>query len=125
MCQLAAYVGDRPIAPLLLRALELQEPYFGAHATGIGVIDDGALVVEKDYGHVARVRKTTAIESLGGTTGYAINPARDLGPRIMHALLPMNHKGTSDWRYSWIPVAGPLAGASIAAALYLLHQIFF
>jgi glucosamine 6-phosphate synthetase-like amidotransferase/phosphosugar isomerase protein len=71
MCQLVAYVGDRPIAPLLLRALELQEPYFGAHATGIGVIDGGVLVVEKDFGHVARVRKTTAIESLRGTTGIA------------------------------------------------------
>jgi glycerol uptake facilitator protein len=60
--------------------------------------------------------------SLGGTTGYAINPARDLGPRIMHAILPMNHKGGSDWSYSWIPVAGPLAGALIASALFLIHQ---
>jgi glycerol uptake facilitator protein len=58
--------------------------------------------------------------SLGGTTGYAINPARDLGPRIMHALLPMpGGKRDSDWRYSWIPVAGPLAGAVLAALLYL------
>lgn len=60
--------------------------------------------------------------SLGGTTGYAINPARDLGPRIMHALLPMRYKGDSDWGYAWIPVAGPLAGAVIAAALFLIHQ---
>lgn len=60
--------------------------------------------------------------SLGGTTGYAINPARDLGPRVMHAILPMNHKGGSDWPYAWIPVAGPVAGALIAAALYLVHQ---
>jgi glycerol uptake facilitator protein len=59
--------------------------------------------------------------SLGGTTGYAINPARDLGPRIMHQLLPMNHKGSSDWTYSWIPILGPIAGAIIAAVLYLLH----
>jgi glycerol uptake facilitator protein len=58
--------------------------------------------------------------SLGGTTGYAINPARDLGPRIVHALLPMpGGKRDSDWRYSWIPVAGPLAGAVVAALLYL------
>jgi glycerol uptake facilitator protein len=58
--------------------------------------------------------------SLGGTTGYGINPARDLGPRIMHALLPMpGGKRDSDWRYSWIPVAGPFAGAVLAALLYL------
>jgi len=61
--------------------------------------------------------------SLGGTTGYAINPARDLGPRIMHSILPMEHKGSSDWRYSWIPVLGPFAGALIAALLFLLHGI--
>lgn len=56
--------------------------------------------------------------SLGGPTGYAINPARDLGPRIMHALLPMKGKGGSDWQYAWVPVAGPLVGAAIAAWLY-------
>ena len=55
--------------------------------------------------------------SLGGTTGYAINPARDLGPRIMHAILPI--KGSSDWGYSWIPVVGPIIGAVIAALLYV------
>ncbi|MDR2446989.1 MAG: aquaporin family protein [Treponema sp.] len=49
--------------------------------------------------------------SLGGTTGYAINPARDLGPRIAHALLPMKGKGSSDWGYAWIPVVGPIIGA--------------
>jgi glycerol uptake facilitator protein len=58
--------------------------------------------------------------SLGGTTGYAINPARDLGPRIMHALLPIKGKRDSDWSYAWIPVLGPAAGAVIAASLYLL-----
>ncbi|MBS1526963.1 MAG: aquaporin family protein [Bacteroidetes bacterium] len=57
--------------------------------------------------------------SLGGTTGYAINPARDLGPRIMHAILPIKSKGTSDWAYAWIPVFGPVIGAVIAACLYL------
>jgi len=56
--------------------------------------------------------------ALGGTTGYAINPARDLGPRIMHAILPIPGKGSSDWGYSWIPVLGPLVGAAIAALLY-------
>ena len=54
--------------------------------------------------------------SLGGPTGYAINPARDLGPRIMHFILPMKNKRDSDWSYSWIPVVGPIIG-SIAAAL--------
>jgi glycerol uptake facilitator protein len=56
--------------------------------------------------------------SLGGPTGYAINPARDLGPRIMHAILPIKNKGTSDWRHSWIPVAGPIIGALLAAVLF-------
>jgi glycerol uptake facilitator protein len=56
--------------------------------------------------------------SLGGTTGYAINPARDLGPRIAHMLLPIKGKGGSDWRYAWIPVVAPLAGAVIAALVY-------
>jgi glycerol uptake facilitator protein len=57
--------------------------------------------------------------SLGGTTGYAINPARDLGPRIIHFIFPIKNKGTSDWAYAWIPVLGPIAGAAIAAVLYL------
>lgn len=56
--------------------------------------------------------------SLGGTTGYAINPARDLGPRIAHAILPIPHKGTSDWGYAWIPVLGPILGAVSAALLH-------
>ncbi|WP_043681645.1 MIP/aquaporin family protein [Streptomyces xylophagus] len=56
--------------------------------------------------------------SLGGPTGYAINPARDLGPRIVHALLPLPNKGGSDWSYAWIPVVGPLIGGAIAAGLY-------
>lgn len=56
--------------------------------------------------------------SLGGPTGYAINPARDLGPRIAHAVLPIKGKGTSDWGYSWIPVVGPIIGAVIAALVY-------
>jgi glycerol uptake facilitator protein len=55
--------------------------------------------------------------SLGGPTGYAINPARDLGPRIAHALLPIKGKGSSDWGYSWVPVAGPLVGGVIAGLL--------
>jgi glycerol uptake facilitator protein len=60
--------------------------------------------------------------SLGGPTGYAINPARDLGPRIMHAVLPIPGKGTSDWDYAWVPVVGPLAGGILGA---LTYQLFF
>ena len=56
--------------------------------------------------------------SLGGTTGYAINPARDLGPRIAHALLPISGKGDSDWGYAWVPVIGPLLGGAMGAAVY-------
>jgi len=58
--------------------------------------------------------------SLGGPTGYAINPARDLGPRIMHFILPIPNKRDSDWGYAWIPVIGPLIGALIAAGIYRL-----
>ncbi len=58
--------------------------------------------------------------ALGGPTGYAINPARDLGPRIAHAILPIPEKGSSDWAYSWIPVAAPVVGAALAAGLYII-----
>lgn len=58
--------------------------------------------------------------SLGGTTGYAINPARDLPPRIMHAILPIKNKGNSHWEYSWIPVVGPILGGLVAAGLFLI-----
>lgn len=57
--------------------------------------------------------------SLGGTTGYAINPARDLGPRVVHWLLPIQGKGHSDWAYSWVPVVGPLLGAAVAALVFI------
>jgi len=56
--------------------------------------------------------------SLGGTTGYAINPARDFSPRLVHALIPMKKKGSSDWSYGWIPVLGPFAGGGVAALLF-------
>ncbi|MGW1005326.1 MIP/aquaporin family protein [Streptomyces sp. NPDC002520] len=56
--------------------------------------------------------------SLGGPTGYAVNPARDLGPRIVHTFLPIPNKGTSDWGYAWIPVAGPLIGGALAGLVY-------
>ncbi|MET7883532.1 MIP/aquaporin family protein [Streptomyces avermitilis] len=60
--------------------------------------------------------------SLGGPTGYAINPARDLGPRIVHTFLPIPNKGTSDWGYAWIPVVGPLIGGALAGLIY--HAAF-
>ena len=61
--------------------------------------------------------------SLGGTTGYAINPARDLGPRIAHAFLPIAGKRDSDWGYAWVPVVGPLVGAALAAAVQTLFVV--
>jgi len=78
---------------------------FGSVTTGLGPLTVGILVWSIGL-------------SLGGSSGYAINPARDLAPRIAHAILPISGKGSSDWSYSWIPVAGPITGA-IAAALIL------
>jgi MIP family channel proteins len=60
--------------------------------------------------------------SIGGPTGYAINPARDLGPRIIHFLLPIPGKRDSDWKYAWVPIVGPLVGASLAAAMFLIFK---
>ncbi|MGD2142186.1 MAG: hypothetical protein PVH79_01745 [Candidatus Bathyarchaeota archaeon] len=71
MCHLAGYIGDRPIAHLLIRAIELQEPYSAGHASGLAVISGDNLEIEKDIGHVARVKSTSEIESLEGTTGIA------------------------------------------------------
>lgn len=76
-------------------------------AEGLNPLVVGALVLS--IGH-----------SLGGTTGYAINPARDLGPRIVHALLPIPGKGGSDWGYAWIPVLAPIAGGICGAMMYRL-----
>lgn len=58
--------------------------------------------------------------ALGGITGYAINPARDLGPRIAHAILPIKNKGSSNWDYAWIPVVGPILGGLLAVGIYRL-----
>jgi len=82
----------------------------------------GTAIVEKEIGGALMAPIGGALVwgiglSLGATTGYAINPARDLGPRLAHALLPIAGKGSSDWGYAWIPVAGPLIGATIAALL--------
>jgi glycerol uptake facilitator protein len=81
---------------------------FSSIETGLGPFMVGILVWAVGLG-------------LGGTTGYAINPARDLGPRIMHAILPIRHKGNSDWGYAWIPVLGPAAGALLGAYILTLN----
>ncbi|MDR3324941.1 MAG: aquaporin family protein [Spirochaetaceae bacterium] len=89
---------------------------------GVGQASDGGLGAIGTWRAWA-VILTIGI-SLGGTTGYAINPARDLGPRIMHAILPIKGKGSSDWGYSWIPVVGPIIGAvlgAVAAAAVFPH----
>lgn len=61
--------------------------------------------------------------SLGGTTGYAINPARDMGPRLAHACMPIKDKGSNDWEYSWVPIVGPLGGAIIAAIVFWVTKV--
>ncbi len=82
----------------------------------------GAAIVEKEIGRgfVAPIGGALVWGiglSLGGTTGYAINPARDLGPRLAHAMLPIPGKGGSDWGYAWVPIVGPILGATVAALL--------
>ncbi|MCC5034179.1 aquaporin family protein [Streptomyces sp. WAC 00631] len=79
---------------------------------GLGVSGTGVLIVALVVAGIGF--------SLGGPTGYAINPARDLGPRIVHALLPLPNKGGSDWGYAWVPVVGPLLGGALAGGIYQL-----
>ncbi len=97
-------------AVLFIALPQLDYVSLGSHKAGMGSL--GALPV-------ALVVFAVGL-SLGGTTGYAINPARDLGPRIVHTLLPMKNKDNNDWSYAWVPVLGPVAGCGIAALLYLL-----
>jgi glycerol uptake facilitator protein len=78
--------------------------HFGGGVTGLGPLPVALLVVGIGA-------------SLGGPTGYAINPARDLGPRIAHALLPIKGKGSSDWSYSWVPIVGPLVGGALGGLM--------
>lgn len=97
---------------LIIVILYSTEPALGdADATPIGLGALGALPVAFLVWVIGL--------SMGGTTGYAINPARDLGPRIMHQILPIKGKGTSDWAYSWVPILGPLLGAAIAAWIFM------
>lgn len=118
-----------------------QGAILGTFATGPAIRNYGANVITEVIGTVVLVLGLLAFSqhtfadgmnpmvvgililsiglSLGGATGYAINPARDLGPRIAHQLLPIANKGDSDWSYSWVPVVGPIIGAVIAAVIYM------
>lgn len=95
------------IAAPSIRSPELSDPEFGLGA--LGALPVGFLVFSLGL-------------SLGGTTGYAINPARDLAPRLMHHILPVSNKRDSDWSYAWIPVVGPTVGGVLAGLSYLLLQ---
>jgi glycerol uptake facilitator protein len=97
---------------LLLSVFYITNGELGAEKTPIGLGSIGAIPVAFIVWAIGL--------SLGGTTGYAINPARDLGPRIIHSILPINNKDKSDWKYAWIPISGPVAGAAVAAVLYLI-----
>lgn len=97
---------------LLLAVFYITNGEIGAEKTPVGLGSVGAIPVAFIVWAIGL--------SLGGTTGYAINPARDLGPRIVYSLLPFKDKDKNDWSYSWVPVLGPIAGAAIAAGLYLL-----
>jgi glycerol uptake facilitator protein len=97
---------------LLLAVFYITNGEMGKEKTPIGLGSIGAIPVTFIVWAIGL--------SLGGTTGYAINPARDLGPRIIHSILPITDKSKTDWKYAWIPVAGPVTGALLAAGLYLI-----
>jgi glycerol uptake facilitator protein len=97
---------------LLLAVFYITNGDFGKEKTPIGLGSIGAIPVTFIVWAIGL--------SLGGTTGYAINPARDLGPRIVHSLLPIKGKCKTDWKYAWIPIMGPIVGSAIAAGLYLI-----
>lgn len=97
---------------LLLAVFYITNGEIGKEKTPIGLGSIGAIPVAFIVWAIGL--------SLGGTTGYAINPARDLGPRIVHSILPIKDKDKDDWKYAWIPVSAPIAGAAVAAILYLI-----
>lgn len=93
-------------------------------AVGEGVVDDAQVLGLGALGLLPVGILVFGIGlSLGGTTGYAINPARDLGPRIIHFLLPMKGKRNSDWEYAWVPIFGPITGAVAAALFYRIFLV--
>ena len=100
------------LAVLLITLPGLEYQILGSTKVGLGSL--GALPVALVVFSIGM--------SLGGTTGYAINPARDLGPRIIHSILPLKNKDNSDWSYSWIPILGPILGAVFAAFVYLFIE---
>jgi len=95
-------------AVLMITLPQLEYQSLGSTKVGLGSL--GALPVALVVFSIGM--------SLGGTTGYAINPARDFGPRLVHWLLPLKYKDNTDWAYSWIPIAGPVTGAILAALIY-------
>lgn len=101
-CNFLSEVIATFILVLVASALVSRRLAPGGIAPGLGPVLVGALVWSIGL-------------SLGGTTGYAINPARDLGPRLAHTLLPIPGKGSSDWSYAWVPIFGPICGAVVAA----------
>lgn len=105
---------ESPVWNLMTEIIGTAVLVIGVMALGANQISDGLnpMIVGIIVGGVGL--------SLGGPTGYAINPARDLGPRIAHAFLPISGKGGSNWGYAWVPIAGPIIGAIIAALVYNL-----
>lgn len=98
------------LAVLLITLPQLEYESLGSAKVGMGSL--GALPVALVVFSIGM--------SLGGTTGYAINPARDFGPRIIHTLLPFKNKDDNDWSYAWVPFFGPIVGAALASLVYLL-----
>ncbi|QGY45108.1 MIP family channel protein [Maribellus comscasis] len=101
------------LAVLLITLPQLDYVSLGSDKVGMGSL--GALPVALVVFSIGM--------SLGGTTGYAINPARDFGPRIVHTLLPLKAKDDNDWSYFWVPFFGPVAGAGLAALVYLIINL--
>jgi glycerol uptake facilitator protein len=113
----------QPLANLLCEAIGTLVLMLGVFGIKGAVMQQGtAAAVPLDMGALGMIPVAFLVWgiglALGGPTGYAINPARDLGPRIMHALLPIAGKGHSDWGYAWVPVLGPMLGAAVAAGIY-------
>ncbi|NRB62289.1 MAG: aquaporin family protein [Saprospiraceae bacterium] len=106
---------NRPFANLLSEVIGTMVLIFGLLSIGLNDFADGL------NPFVVGLLIVVIGMALGGTTGYAINPARDLGPRLMHALLPIAGKGSSDWSYAWIPIVGPLIGGVSGAAIFYLY----